>query len=207
MNSSRRLPIVVNVPNPCEVDWEDMVGNDHERFCGQCGKTVKNLSVLDGDEVRAVLARGDCVSFLYRKDASVITAESGAAGAAATPTTAAAVVLAAAMALTLGCDGGRPAGDEPVSPTRVASETAGEALQSREAAGSEAPPSEAPPSDAPQSDAPPTRTKVEAETETEAIGVAAAERAPRVRPASRVKKRVERAELSRRMSGFPNPGF
>jgi len=118
MSSSRRLPVVVDVPNPCEVDWEDMVGDERGRHCAQCGKTVRNLSVLDGDEIAEVLARGDCVSFLYRDDTSIVTAESaGMTGGVGART--AAVVLAATMALTLGCDVGRKGG-APVPLTRVA---------------------------------------------------------------------------------------
>src|SRR6187551_3047761 len=98
MSSNRKLTVVVDVPDPCEVGWEDMVGDERGRFCGRCGRTVTNLSVLDGDEIAGVLARGDCVSFLYREDTSIITAErrvpGGTAGAKA-----AGVVLAATMAL------------------------------------------------------------------------------------------------------------
>jgi len=134
MSSSRRLPVVVNVPNPCEVDWEDMVGDERGRYCGRCGKTVRNLSVLDGDEIAVVLERGDCVSFLYREDASIITAARGA-GRTAAGTTAAAVVLAATMALTLGCDVGTTNG-EPLPLTRVAADGASGGAQSDAAAAS-----------------------------------------------------------------------
>ena len=120
MSSSRRLKVVVDVPNPCEVDWEDMVGDDRGRHCAQCGKTVRNLSVLDGDEIAEVLARGDCVSFLYREDASIITAPSASPAGAAFGVKATAVVLAATMALTLGCDVGRTSGE----PAPVASAAA-----------------------------------------------------------------------------------
>jgi hypothetical protein len=109
MSWSRKLPVVVDVPKPCDVDWEDMVGDERGRFCGRCGKTVTNLSVLDGDQIAGVLARGDCVSFLYREDASIMTAERRAPGGTA-GAKAAAVVLAATMALTLGCDARRTSG-------------------------------------------------------------------------------------------------
>jgi len=131
MSSSRKLPVVVDVPDPCEVGWEDMVGDERARFCGRCGKTVTNLSVLDGDEIADVLARGDCVSFLHRADTSIVMAErqalEGTAGAKA-----AAVVLAATMALALGCDV-RRTGGEPLPPTRAA---AGGASQAGVGAGS-----------------------------------------------------------------------
>src|SRR6478735_1849280 len=128
MSSSRRLPVVVDVPNPCEVDWEDMVGDDRGRHCAQCGKTVRNLSVLDGDEIAEVLARGDCVSFLYREDASIVTAEPRGGVGTAIGARATAVVLAATMALTLGCEVRRTGGEpEPVG--SVAAGTAREAMQ------------------------------------------------------------------------------
>lgn len=65
---------------------------------------MTNLSVLDGDEIAAVLARRGCVTLLHR-GASLITAERRAAGGMATGAKTTAVVLAATMALTLGCDG------------------------------------------------------------------------------------------------------
>jgi len=135
MSSSRRLPVVVDVPNPCEVDWEDMIGDERGRYCGRCQKTVRNLSVLDGDEIAVVLERGDCVSFLYREDASIITAESGVSRGTAAFAPAAAVVLAATMALTLGCDVGRTTGD-PLPPARVAAAAASAARQNGAAAAS-----------------------------------------------------------------------
>src|SRR5688500_6284116 len=77
-----------------------------------------------------------------------------------------AVVLAATMALTLGCDGRRTS-DEPAPQTRVATETAGEALQSRKAAGSQGE----------QSDATAMRAKAEAEASGAEVSARADRRA------------------------------
>ena len=214
MGSSRRLPIVLNVPNPCDVDWEDMAGDERGRFCGRCGKTVTNLSVLDGDEVRAVLARGDCVSFLHREDASVVTAPSRGAQGTGTGATAAAVVLAATMALTLGCDATKTS-DEPAPLTRAASEAEDGALESRDAAGSQGKQGGA------------TTTRAEAEALVSAPATSAstsAHRAPDSLPTITVDSLptitvnsvptievTKPAELARRKllrtSGIPDPGF
>ena len=129
MGSNRRLSVVVDVPSPCEVDWEDMVGDERARFCGRCSKTVTNLSVLNGDEIAAVLERGDCVSFLYRDDASIVTKEScttpsGRPRDARFPSASTAVVvLAATMAMTLGC-GTQRSGGSPLPPATGSAATA-----------------------------------------------------------------------------------
>ena len=189
MGSSRTLPIVVDVPNPCDVDWEDMVGNERGRFCGRCGKTVTNLSVLDGNQVLAVLERGDCVSFLYRSDASVVTAPSRAAGGTGAVTTAAAVVLAASMALTLGCDATRTS-DEPAEPTRVTSEACDAAGGQEKQSGAT------------------TGAQVQTEANgppASASASATAERAPSAAPVVRMEELVEPEprELPRRTAGVP----
>ena len=205
MSSSPRRPIVLNVPSPCDVEWEDMVGDERGRFCARCGKTVTNLSVLDGDEVRAVLARGECVSFLYREDASVVTAPSRGAQGTGTGATAAAVVLAATMALTLGCDATKTS-DEPAQLTRAASEAEDGALESRDAA------------EVQRKESIPTMRLAELELEAPASAPAnasaSAPPAPDSVPVFAVKRPVEplsREELRRRKllrtTGFLDPGL
>ena len=34
----------IKVASPCSADWEGMVGNNRQRFCGQCKLNVYNLS-------------------------------------------------------------------------------------------------------------------------------------------------------------------
>src|SRR5262249_10788550 len=36
----------VRIASPCHARWEDMVGNDRARFCGQCRKNVYNFSAM-----------------------------------------------------------------------------------------------------------------------------------------------------------------
>jgi hypothetical protein len=179
---------VVDVPNPCEVDWEDMVGDDRGRFCGRCGKTVTNLSVLDGDEIAGVLARGDCVSFLYREDASIIKVERGAAAFAP----AAAVLLAATMAMTLGCNVGRTSG-EPVPTTSATAGAAGASSQAGAAAAGSAPNGDA--------------TVINAEPVASGVAASAsAEPAASCTPGSTAvtgAKQVVPSELLRRTAGVP----
>jgi hypothetical protein len=67
----------LRVATPCKADWDDMMGDDRVRFCGQCQKNVYNLSNMSRKEAeRLVINRegGMCVRFYRRADGTVITA-------------------------------------------------------------------------------------------------------------------------------------
>lgn len=71
-----KLPVVVNLKEPCPMRWEDMQHADAgRRFCHVCQKHVFDLSTRSADEVRELLKTGVCVNFEYRDDGSVITRE------------------------------------------------------------------------------------------------------------------------------------
>src|SRR3954452_5823731 len=42
----RALPLLesIRIASPCKANWDDMVGDERARFCGQCAKNVYNLS-------------------------------------------------------------------------------------------------------------------------------------------------------------------
>ena len=66
----------VAIAAPCPADWEDMIGNDRVRFCGQCELNVYNLSALSKREAESLIARSEdrlCIRFYRRKDGSIMT--------------------------------------------------------------------------------------------------------------------------------------
>ena len=76
----RGLPILdqVQVAAPCPASWDDMVGDEHVRFCGKCEKNVYNLSSLPRDEAEALLVAREgsvCVRLFRRQDGTVLTAD------------------------------------------------------------------------------------------------------------------------------------
>jgi hypothetical protein len=66
----------VRVAAPCSADWEQMIGNERARFCGQCNLNVYNLSSMTKSEAESFIARSEgrvCVRFYRRRDGSIIT--------------------------------------------------------------------------------------------------------------------------------------
>lgn len=66
----------VRVAAPCNADWEQMIGNERARFCGQCNLNVYNLSSMTRSEAESFIARNEgrlCVRFYRRQDGSIIT--------------------------------------------------------------------------------------------------------------------------------------
>lgn len=66
----------VKIAAPCKADWEQMIGTDRQRFCGQCNLNVYNLSSMKRDEAKSFVARNEgrlCVRFYRREDGSILT--------------------------------------------------------------------------------------------------------------------------------------
>jgi len=66
----------VEVAAPCKADWNQMIGSEQMRFCGQCNLNVYNLSGMKRDEAESLIARNEgrlCVRFYRRTDGSIIT--------------------------------------------------------------------------------------------------------------------------------------
>ena len=66
----------VRVASPCPADWDQMLGNDRSRFCGQCNLNVYNLSAMSRSEAEDFIARSEgrvCIRLYRRKDGSIIT--------------------------------------------------------------------------------------------------------------------------------------
>jgi hypothetical protein len=76
----RGLPMLdqLQIAAPCKASWDDMVGDEHVRFCGQCEKNVYNLSSLPREEAEALLVAREgslCVRMYRREDGTVLTAD------------------------------------------------------------------------------------------------------------------------------------
>jgi len=64
------------VAAPCPADWDQMIGSERMRFCGQCRLNVYNLSSMIRSEADSLIARNEgrlCVRFYRRCDGSIIT--------------------------------------------------------------------------------------------------------------------------------------
>ena len=68
----------VKIASPCSVDWEDMIGNDRRRFCGQCELNVFNLSDMTTREAEELINQTQgrlCVRFFKRDDGTILTTD------------------------------------------------------------------------------------------------------------------------------------
>ena len=66
----------VRVSAPCKADWDQMIGSDRMRFCGQCSLNVYNLSSMTRSDAENLISRNEarlCVKFYRRHDGSIIT--------------------------------------------------------------------------------------------------------------------------------------
>lgn len=68
----------ISVPEPCNVNWEAMRGNDQIRFCRHCRLHVTDLSRLTRREAMLLVARSKgrlCVRFVPSPDGGALTSE------------------------------------------------------------------------------------------------------------------------------------
>ena len=66
----------VRIASPCKANWDQMIGSDQIRFCGQCNLNVYNLSGMTRDQAESLIAANEgrlCVRFYRRRDGSIIT--------------------------------------------------------------------------------------------------------------------------------------
>ena len=66
----------VRIAAPCTADWNQMIGDERVRFCGQCSLNVYNLSSMTKSDAESLIARNEgrlCVRFYRRFDGSIIT--------------------------------------------------------------------------------------------------------------------------------------
>jgi hypothetical protein len=66
----------VRVAAPCPADWDQMIGDERVRFCGQCSLNVYDLSSMTRSDAESLIARNEgrlCLRFYRRSDGSIIT--------------------------------------------------------------------------------------------------------------------------------------
>jgi hypothetical protein len=66
----------IKIASPCSQDWNEMIGTDRKRFCGECKLNVYNLSGMSEQEAENLLMNSEgrlCVRFYRRADGSVLT--------------------------------------------------------------------------------------------------------------------------------------
>jgi hypothetical protein len=77
--SKRVLPRLddIRVAAPCDVSWDEMVGNGRARHCDQCKKQVFNISAMSRADAEVLLREhvGICVRFYRRFDGTVMTSD------------------------------------------------------------------------------------------------------------------------------------
>lgn len=62
---------------PCDVPWDTMQGDARVRFCGQCKKSVYNLSAMTRREAADLIDReaAPCIRYFQRPDGTVLTTD------------------------------------------------------------------------------------------------------------------------------------
>lgn len=66
----------VTVAAPCNVGWDNMIGNEQVRFCAQCSLNVYNLSGMTRRDAEHLIAQTEgrlCVRYHRRADGTILT--------------------------------------------------------------------------------------------------------------------------------------
>ncbi len=103
----------VQVATPCKVRWDAMEGDERVRFCGECKKSVYNLSSMSRAEAEALVSDVEasrCVTFFQRADGTVLTDDCPVGLAAARRRMARAVTAVGMFVVGLFTLGAAPAG-------------------------------------------------------------------------------------------------
>ena len=66
----------MNIPAPCDADWDSMIGNERVRFCEHCQLRVTDLSAMTQRSAMEFVARSRgrvCVRFIQKPNGSLLT--------------------------------------------------------------------------------------------------------------------------------------
>jgi len=66
----------LKIASPCHSDWDKMQGDDRVRFCGDCQKTVYNVSAMTRRQAETFLRQntaGICTKIYRRADGTILT--------------------------------------------------------------------------------------------------------------------------------------
>lgn len=68
----------LRIASPCTASWDQMVGDDRVRHCGECEKSVYNFSGMTRDEVESLLVEKNgyvCARYYQRTDGTILLAD------------------------------------------------------------------------------------------------------------------------------------
>lgn len=68
----------VKIASPCSANWDEMLGNERKRFCGECKLNVYNLSGMTKYDAENLLFASEgrvCVRYFRRSDGTILTAD------------------------------------------------------------------------------------------------------------------------------------
>lgn len=66
----------IKVASPCSADWNQMIGSNRQRHCGDCNLNVYNLSGMSRNDAMNLLLNAEgrvCVRYFRRPDGTVLT--------------------------------------------------------------------------------------------------------------------------------------
>lgn len=66
----------IKIASPCSQDWNEMIGGERQRFCGECKLNVYNLSGMTRAEAENLVFNAEgrlCVRFYKRSDGTILT--------------------------------------------------------------------------------------------------------------------------------------
>ena len=66
----------LKIASPCSANWDEMLGNERQRHCGDCQLNVYNLSGMTQMEAENFLINAEsrvCVRFFKRADGTILT--------------------------------------------------------------------------------------------------------------------------------------
>ena len=66
----------LKIASPCSANWDEMLGDNRKRYCGDCQLNVYNLSGMTKIEAENLLNESEgrvCVRFYRRSDGTVLT--------------------------------------------------------------------------------------------------------------------------------------
>ena len=81
LQTKRRLPTLedVRIASPCNVRWDDMRGDGRVRHCGQCEKSVFNISGMSRADAESLIherveaGKELCIRLYKRRDGTILT--------------------------------------------------------------------------------------------------------------------------------------
>jgi hypothetical protein len=66
----------ISVASPCSQNWNQMIGSEQKRYCGECKLNVYNLSGMSRTEAENLILNSEgrlCVRFYKRADGTLLT--------------------------------------------------------------------------------------------------------------------------------------